>query len=116
MLATSQTLPSSKASIVTVEFVLSAIGSASPPPCVPKWSPCLIAGSAERDASRPVLDRLIVAMAGAGRSVAELSLYLGLDEPEIRNRVRRSSCQPRRRNRSAGRSQPILGPSRRSGV
>lgn len=87
MLATSRTLPSSKASIVTVESVLSAIGSASPPPCVPKWSPCLIAGSAERDASRPVLDRLIVAMAAAGRSVAELSLYLGLDEPEIRNRV-----------------------------
>jgi hypothetical protein len=78
MLATSQISPSSKASIVTVESALSAIGSLVPAPRVPKWSPCLTAGSAERDASRPVLDRLAVAMTGAGRSVAELSLYLGL--------------------------------------
>ena len=46
MLAISRTLASSKASIVTVESVLSAIGSAPPTPCVPKWSPRLIAGSA----------------------------------------------------------------------
>src|SRR5271163_1650310 len=87
MLATSRILPSSKASIVTVESALLAIESAPPPPRVPKWPPYLTAGTAERDASRPVLDRLAVAMTGAGRSVAELSLYLGLDEPEIRNRV-----------------------------
>ena len=87
MLAISRTLASSKASIVTVESVLSAIGSAPPTPCVPKWSPRLIAGSAERDASRPVLDRLVVAMAGAGHSVAALSLYLGLKESEVRERV-----------------------------
>jgi hypothetical protein len=87
MLAISRTLASSKASIVTVESVLSAIGSASPTPCVPKWSPRLIAGSAGRDASRPVLDRLVVAMAGAGHSVAALSLYLGLKESEVRERV-----------------------------
>ena len=88
MLATSRILPSSKASIVTVESALSAIGSLAPAPRAPKWRPpCLTAGTLERDASRPVLDRLIAAMMGAGRSVAELSLYLGLDEPEIRNRV-----------------------------
>jgi hypothetical protein len=87
MLATSQTLPSSKASIVTVESALLAIESAPPTSCAPKGSLCPIAESAERDASCPVLDRLAAAMAGAGRSVAELSLYLGLDEPEIRNRV-----------------------------
>src|SRR5277367_311516 len=87
MLAASPILPSSKASIVTVESALSAIGSPPPTSRVPKWSPCLTAGSAERDASRPILDRLAAAMTGAGRCVAELSLYLGLDEPEIRNRV-----------------------------
>src|SRR5271154_5947074 len=86
MLATSQ-LPTSKASIATVDSALLAIESAPPTSCAPKSLPCPIAVSAERDASRPVLDRLAVAMTGAGRSVAELSLYLGLDEPEIRNRV-----------------------------
>ena len=87
MLAISRTLASSNTSIVTVESVLSAIGSAPPTPRVPKWSSRLIAGSAERDASRPVLDRLVVAMAGAGHSVAALSLYLGLKESEVRERV-----------------------------
>src|SRR3984885_13574286 len=87
MFSISRTLASPKASIVTVESVLSAIGTASPTPCVPKWSPRLIAGSAGRDPSRPVLDRLVVAMAGAGHSVAALSLYLGLKEYEVRERV-----------------------------
>src|SRR3984957_4837412 len=87
MLTISRTLAPSKASIVTVEYVLTAIGSSSPTPCVPMWSPLLIAGSAGRDASRPVLDRLVVAMAGAGHSVAALSLYLGLKESEVRERV-----------------------------
>src|SRR3984957_18184490 len=87
MLSISRALAPSRASIVTVESVLSAIGSASTTPCVPKWSPRLIAGSAGRDASRPVLDRLVVAMAGAGHSVAALSLYLGLKDSEVRERV-----------------------------
>src|SRR3984957_11675128 len=87
MLSISRALAPSRASIVTVESVLSAIGSASTTPCVPKWSPRLIAGSAGRDASRPALDRLVVAMAGAGHSVAALSLYLGLKESEVRERI-----------------------------
>jgi hypothetical protein len=87
MLAISHTSASYNTSIVSVESVLSAIGSAPPTPCLPKRSPSLIAGSAEPDASRPVLDRLVVAMAGAGHSVAALSLYLGLKESEVRERV-----------------------------
>jgi hypothetical protein len=83
----SRTLASDNASIVTVESVLLAVGSAPPTPSVPKWSPRLIAESAEPDASRPVLDRLVVAMAGAGHSVAALSLYLGLKESEVRERI-----------------------------
>jgi hypothetical protein len=87
MLAINMTFGLSSASIVTVDSVLSAVGGAPPPLCVPKWSPRLITGSEERDASWPVLDRLVVAMAGAGHSVAALSFYLGLREAHVRKRI-----------------------------
>src|ERR1700677_2852440 len=35
----------------------------------------------------PVVDKLVVAMAGAGHSVAAMSLYLGFKECEVRERV-----------------------------
>jgi hypothetical protein len=44
MLSISRILASSKASVITVNSVLSAIGSASPTPSVPKCSPRLIEG------------------------------------------------------------------------
>ena len=84
MVAKNRTLESSHASIVTVDSVLSAIEGASR---VPKWSPRLIIGLAEGDASRPVLDRLVAAMARAGHSVAALSFYLGLREADVRKRI-----------------------------
>ena len=82
-----RSLTSPNFSIVTVDSVLAAIGSAPPPQCVPKWSPRLITGSAGGDASRPVLDRLVEEMAGAGHSVAALSFYLGLREADVRKRI-----------------------------
>ena len=87
MLTISRILESSYASIVTIDSVLSAIEGASPPQCVPKWSPHLIIGSAQGDATRPVLDRVVAAMAGAGHSVAALSFYLGLRQADVRKRI-----------------------------
>jgi hypothetical protein len=87
VLAISRVLESSHASIVTVDAVLSAIEGASPPLSVPKWSPHLIIGSAQGDAPRPVLDRVVAAMAGAGHSVAALSFYLGLRQADVRKRI-----------------------------
>jgi hypothetical protein len=41
----------------------------------------------EGEGSRAVLDRLVEAMAGAGRTVAALSFYLGLREADVRTRI-----------------------------
>src|ERR1700728_1784748 len=87
MLAINRALESSHPSIVTLDAVLSAIEGASPPQSVPKWSPHLIIGSAQGDAPRPVLDRVVAAMAGAGHSVAALSFYVGLRQADVRKRV-----------------------------
>ena len=87
MPAINRVLESSHASIVTVDAVLSAIEGACPPQSVPKWSPRLIIGSAQGDATRPILDRVVAAMAGAGHSVAALSFYLGLREADVRKRI-----------------------------
>jgi hypothetical protein len=88
VLATGRILESAPTSIATVDSVLSAIGNASPlPQRIPKWSPYFVMGSAGKAVSRPVLDQLVNAMAGAGHSVAALSFYLGLREAEVRNRI-----------------------------
>jgi hypothetical protein len=41
----------------------------------------------EGEGSRAVLDRLVEAMAGAGRTVVALSFYLGLREADVRTRI-----------------------------
>jgi hypothetical protein len=88
VLAIGRILESTPTSIVTVESVLSAVEDAAPSPRrIPEWSPHFILGSAGKAVSRPVLDQLVTAMAGAGHSVAALSFYLGLREAEVRNRI-----------------------------
>jgi hypothetical protein len=85
MIAVSRSLTPSSLSIVTIEAALSQGFGQNP--ALPRWSPRLIIGSAERDATRPVLDRVVSAMAGAGHSVAALSFYLGLREADVRKRI-----------------------------
>jgi hypothetical protein len=85
MIAVSRSLTPSSLSIVTIEAALSQGFGQNP--ALPRWSPRLIVGSAEGDVSRPVLDRLVAAMAGAGHSVAALSFYLGLRAADVRKRI-----------------------------
>jgi hypothetical protein len=75
----------SEVSIVTVEAALSS--EFEPSPVMPEWSPSFLPLAIEPAAQRPVVDRLLIAMAGAGHGVAALSLYLGVQKSEIRERV-----------------------------
>jgi len=85
MIAVSSSLTPSDVSIVTVEAVLSqGFGRNLKHP---NWSPSVPPAANEAAAAQPLVDRLLIAMAGAGHSVAALSLYLGLKESEIRERV-----------------------------
>ena len=89
MIAVSRSLTASEVSIVTVEAALSKEFGQNPP--LPRWSPSPLPAASEaapnEAAARPVVDRLVMGMAGAGHSVATLSLYLGLEESEVRERV-----------------------------
>jgi len=85
MIAVSSSLTPSDVSIVTVEAVLSqGFGRNLKHP---NWSPSVPPAANEAAAGKPVVDRLVIAMAGAGHSVAALSLYLGFKESEVRERV-----------------------------
>ena len=75
----------STASIVTIGAVLSEEFRLMP--ALPRLAPSSLAAPAEPVASRPVVDRLLIAMASAGHSVAALSLYLGLKEHLVRERI-----------------------------
>jgi hypothetical protein len=95
MIAVSRSLTASEVSIVTVEAALSNEFGENPP--LPRWSPSLLPAANDaaaaheaalnEAAARPVVDRLVMGMAGAGHSVETLSLYLGLEESEVRERV-----------------------------
>ena len=89
MIAVSRSLTSSDVSIVTVEAALSQEFRQNLP--LPNWSPSSLPAANDSAANvavaKPVVDRLVIAMAGAGHSVAALSLYLGLKESEVRERV-----------------------------
>ena len=85
MIAVSRSLTPSDVSIVTVEAALSEEFGQNP--TLPNWSPSFLPAANEAAAAKPVVDRLVIAMAGAGHSVAALSLYLGLKESEVRERV-----------------------------
>ena len=85
MIAVSRSLTPSDVSIVTVEAALSEEFGQNP--TLPNWSPSFLPAANEAAAAKPVVDRLLIAMAGAGHSVAALSLYLGLKESEVRERV-----------------------------
>ena len=89
MIAVSRSLIASEASIATVEAALSTHFGENLP--LPRWSPSPLPAASEaapnEAAARPVVDRLMMGMAGAGHSVATLSLYLGLEESEVRERV-----------------------------
>ena len=75
----------STASIVTIGAVLSEEFRLMP--ALPRLAPSSLAAPAEPVAARPVVDRLLIAMASAGHSVAALSLYLGLEEHLVRERI-----------------------------
>ena len=95
MIAVSRSLTASEVSIVTVKAALSREFGENPP--LPRWSPSLLPAANDAAAAneaapneaavRPVVDRLMMGMARAGHSVATLSLYLGLEESEVRERV-----------------------------
>jgi hypothetical protein len=85
MIAIPHSLRPSDVSIVTIEAALSEESGRNLKH--PNWSPSLPPAANEGTASKPVVDRLLIAMAGAGHSVAALSLYLGLKESEVRERV-----------------------------
>ena len=84
MIAVSRSLTPSDVSIVTVEAALSEEFGQNP--TLPNRSPSF-QPAANEAAAKPVVDRLLIAMAGAGHSVAALSLYLGFKESEVRERV-----------------------------
>ena len=114
MIAVSRSLTPSDVSIVTVEAALSEEFGQNP--TLPNCSPSFLPAANEAAAAKPVVDRLLIAMAGAGHSVAALSLYLGLKESEVRERIAAlglpaAAEKPLRRG-----SQPIPGRSRKSGV
>jgi len=114
MIAVSRSLTPSDVSIVTVEAAIPQGFGQNP--TLPNRSPSLLPTAHEATA-KPVVDRLVIAMAGAaGHSVAALSLYLGLKESEVRERVAALKLRRRPKNRFAGRSRPIPGRSRRFGV
>ena len=85
MIAVSRSLTPSDVAIVTVEAALSEKSRQNLKH--PNWSPSAPPAANEAAAAQPVVDRLLIAMAGAGHSVAALSLYLGLKESEVRERV-----------------------------
>jgi hypothetical protein len=89
MIAVSRSLTSSDVSIVTVEAALSQEFRQNLP--LPNWSPSSLPAANDSAANvavaKPVVDRLVIVMAGADHSVAALSLYLGLKESEVRERV-----------------------------
>ena len=71
MIAVSLSLTPSDVSIVTVEAAFSEEFRQNP--TLPNWSPSF-QPAANEAAAKPVVDRLVIAMAGAGHSVAALSL------------------------------------------
>ena len=83
MIAVSRSLTPSDVSIVTVETALSEEFGQNP--ALPNRSPSFL--PAANGAAKPVVDRLLIAMAGVGHGVAALSLYLGLKDSEVRERV-----------------------------
>jgi hypothetical protein len=85
MLDNSQLIASCNASFSAADAALSAIAGAKPLPNVPKWTPRPVGGSVE--SGQAVIDRLVRSMAGAGHSVAALSLYLGLREADVRKKI-----------------------------
>src|ERR1700722_4583733 len=84
MIAVSRSLTPPDVSIVTVEAALSEEFGQNPK--LPNWSPSFLPAANEA-AAKPVVDRLLISMAGGGHSVAALSLYLGLKDSEVRARV-----------------------------
>jgi hypothetical protein len=54
---------------------------------IPEWSPRFASTSTGPVETRPVFETLIMAMAAAGRSVAVVSLTLGLAEAEVRETI-----------------------------
>jgi hypothetical protein len=85
MIAVSRSLTPPDVSIVTVEAALSEEFRQNPK--LPNWSPSFLPAANEAAETKPAVDRLLIAMAGAGHSVAALSLYLGLKDSEVRERV-----------------------------
>jgi hypothetical protein len=85
MVAVSRSLTPCDVSLVTVEAALPEAFRQNP--TLPNWSPPSLPTANEAAAAKPVIERLVIAMAGAGHSVAALSLYLGLKESEVRERV-----------------------------
>ncbi|HZZ25809.1 MAG TPA: hypothetical protein VFE60_26090, partial [Roseiarcus sp.] len=85
MIAVSRSFTPSDVSIVTVEAALSEEFGQNP--TLPNWSPSFPPAANEAAAAKPILDRLLIAMAGVGHSVAALSLYLGLKDSEVRECV-----------------------------
>jgi hypothetical protein len=82
VIAVSRFQTRSEVSIVTIEAALSGQN-----PTLADRSPLILPVANEPAPTKSVVDRLLVSMAGACHSVAALSLYLGLEESEIRNRV-----------------------------
>jgi hypothetical protein len=85
MIAVSRSLTPSHVSIVTIEAALSDVLGRNP--TLPRWSPSFLPAASEPATAKPVVDRLLIAMAGAGHGVAALSLYLGVEDAEVRERV-----------------------------
>ena len=84
MIAVSRSLTPPDVSVVTVEAALSEEFGQNP--TLPNWPPSFVPAANEA-AAKPVVDRLLISMVGAGHSVAALSLYLGLKDSEVRERV-----------------------------
>jgi hypothetical protein len=84
MIAVSRSLAPPDVSVVTVEAALSEEFGQNP---TLRNRSLSFLSAANEAAAKPVVDRLLIAMAGAGHSMAALSLYLGLKEFEVRARI-----------------------------
>jgi hypothetical protein len=85
MLAVNEFAKPSLTSIVAIDAVLSESGPQVQVP--PQWSQRLLRPVGDPAGRASTLDLLLSGMAGAGHGVAALSFYLGLDEPEVRERA-----------------------------
>jgi hypothetical protein len=85
MTAVSRFSQSFDISVVTVDATLS--NEFGQNPRLPNWPQAVLTDTNGMAPADPVVDKLVVAMAGAGHSVAALSLYLGFKECEVRERV-----------------------------